>query len=142
MWYYVDMKKSIAEKLHSHGLRVTPQRLWVYEYLKKYKTHPDAEEVYNAIKENESGITLSTVYNVLQAFTEKGLAVTVNLDGERTRFDANVELHGHFRCSKCNSICDFEVNNLEYTGLEGFEISLKDVYFGGLCNKCNNKKHN
>ena len=133
------MKKSIAEKLHKHGLRVTPQRLWVYEYLDTYKTHPDAEEVYKAVREKESGITLSTVYNVLQAFTEKGLAVTVKVDGERTRFDANVGLHGHFKCRCCNGISDFEVKALECKGLEGFETELKDVYFSGICDKCKNK---
>ena len=131
------MKKMIAGKLHKHGLRVTPQRLWVYEYLAKYKTHPDAEEVYHAVKEKESGITLSTVYNVLQAFTDKGLAVEVKLDGGRTRFDANCELHGHFICRCCGRICDFEVGGLETKGLDGFDIELRDVYFGGVCDKCN-----
>ncbi len=131
------MKKEICDKLHNSGLRVTPQRLWVYEYLEKYKTHPDAEEVYEAMKKEQNSITRATVYNVLNSLVEKGLAIEVKLDGERTRFDADVSMHGHFKCEKCKSIYDFNVSELTVTGLDGFETNIKDVYFGGICNKCN-----
>ena len=131
------MKKAICDKLHNSGLRVTPQRLWVYEYLEKYKTHPDAEEVYEAMKKQQNSITRATVYNVLNSLVEKGLAIEVKLDGERTRFDADVSMHGHFKCNKCKNIYDFNVSELTVTGLDGFETNIKDVYFGGICNKCN-----
>ena len=131
------MKKAICDKLHNSGLRVTPQRLWVYEYLEKYKTHPDAEEVYEAMKKQQNSITRATVYNVLNSLVEKGLAIEVKLDGERTRFDADIKMHGHFKCEKCKHIYDFNVSELMVTGLEGFETNIKDVYFGGICNKCN-----
>lgn len=130
-------REAIAKKLHSHGLRVTPQRVWVYDYLERYRTHPNAEEVFEAIKEKESSITLSTVYNVLQAFVEKGLAVEVKVDTGKVRYDANVGLHGHFICESCKSIYDFNIDKLTVTGLEGFTTQLKDVYFSGVCNKCN-----
>ena len=130
-------REAIAKKLHSHGLRVTPQRVWVYDYLERYRTHPNAEEVFEAIKEKESSITLSTVYNVLQAFVEKRLAVEVKVDTGKVRYDANVGLHGHFICESCKSIYDFNIDKLTVTGLEGFTTQLKDVYFSGVCNKCN-----
>ena len=133
------MKKRISDKLHSAGLRVTPQRIWIYNYLEKYKTHPDAEEVYQAIKKSEMSVTLSTVYNVLQAFVESGLAVEIKLDEDRTRYDANVEMHGHFICKECGKIYDFNVRTLTVTGLEGFETNIRDVYFGGICKNCNKK---
>lgn len=133
------MKKRISDKLHSAGLRVTPQRVWIYDYLERYKTHPDAEEVYEAVKNSEMAITMSTVYNVLQAFVDHGLAVEVKLDGDRVRYDANVNMHGHFICKECKSIYDFNVKSLTVTGLEGFETDIRDVYFSGVCKKCKNK---
>lgn len=130
-------RDAIAKKLHSHGLRVTPQRVWVYDYLETYRTHPDAEEVFKSIRKKENSITLSTVYNILQAFVEKGLAIEVKADGGRVRYDADIGLHGHFICEKCKNIYDFNISELSVTGLEGFTTQLRDVYFGGVCNKCN-----
>lgn len=130
--------KAIIQKLHSHGLRTTPQRIWVYDYICTNRTHPDADEIYEALLQSGYSATRATVYNVLQALTEKGLLIEIKADGTRTRYDANVELHGHFLCSVCNKIYDFGIKSLEYEGIDGFETLQRDVYFGGVCNKCKN----
>ena len=132
------MKKRISDKLHNAGLRVTPQRVWIYDYLEKFKSHPDAEEVYEAVKKSNMPATMSTVYNVLQAFVDHGLAVEINLDQQRTRYDANVNMHGHFLCRECGKIYDFDINKLTVSGLEDFKTDIRDVYFGGVCKDCLN----
>ena len=38
--------QTINDVLHKHGMRVTPQRIWIYNYLVENKTHPDAESLY------------------------------------------------------------------------------------------------
>ncbi len=128
--------KTVADKLHKHGLRVTPQRIWVYDYLDANRVHPDCDEVYEGLRASDRRLTRATVYNVLQALVKNGLAVEVKVDGERLHYDANVELHGHFICSHCSRIYDFEVDKLEVSGLYGFKTHFKDVYFTGVCKKC------
>lgn len=133
------MKNRISDKLHSVGLRVTPQRIWIYDYLERYKTHPDAEEVYNAATKSDMAVTMSTVYNVLQAFVDHGLAIEIKLEGDRVRYDADISMHGHFICKDCGEIYDFNISSLTVSGLEGFQTDIRDVYFSGICKKCKNK---
>lgn len=128
--------KAITQKLHNHGLRITPQRIWVYNYLCTHHTHPDADEIYEALLNEGYSVTRATVYNVLQALSEKGIVIEIKIDGSRTRYDANTALHGHFICCSCDSIYDFDVDSLSFSGLDGFETRQEDVYFSGVCNKC------
>ena len=128
----------IADKLHKHGLKATPQRIWVYGYLLENRTHPDCDEIYEALMSNDKRITRSTVYNSLQALVDHGLAIEVTLDGERVRYDGFTKLHGHFKCQNCGRIYDFEIKRLSVDGLAGFDTRLKDVYFSGVCENCKN----
>ena len=45
------MEHAIAQVLREHGLRATPQRIQIYDYLIRYRSHPDADEVYQAIRD-------------------------------------------------------------------------------------------
>ena len=130
--------KTTNEILHDHDLRITPQRVWVYEYLCTHHTHPDADEIYEALLQDGHNVTRATVYNVLQALVKRRLINEVKADSTRTRYDALVEPHGHFICYNCNKIYDFDVNLLNFSGLNGFETLQKDIYFSGVCNKCKN----
>ena len=128
----------IADKLHKHGLKATPQRIWVYDYLINHRTHPDCDEIYEGLIQNDLRITWTTVYNTLQALVKSGLAIEVKMDGNKMRYDGLTGLHGHFKCSCCGGIYDFDIKKLSVGGLEGFNTQLKDVYFSGMCNKCIN----
>ncbi len=143
-WYYTYERRSdvdtktIVKTLREHGLRVTPQRISVYEYLIHHKTHPDAEEIYNALRLADSTVTRATVHNNLHKMKEHGLALEITVDGDRLRYDGNTDTHGHFICSCCSKIYDFDVDKLEISGLSGFKTQTKDIFFGGLCKKCIN----
>ena len=130
--------KTIVKTLREHGLRVTPQRISVYEYLIHNKTHPDAEEIYNALRLADSTVTRATVHNNLHKMKEHGLALEITVDGDRLRYDGSTDTHGHFICSCCSKIYDFDVDKLEISGLSGFKTQTKDIFFGGLCKKCIN----
>ena len=42
------------EKYRDSGLKLTPQRLAILEYLDGNKEHPSAEDVYKAVSKNRS----------------------------------------------------------------------------------------
>ncbi|HEY8450454.1 MAG TPA: Fur family transcriptional regulator, partial [Bacillota bacterium] len=60
--------------LSSHGYRVTPQRLAIYEALVATDQHPSAEELYRQVKKRFPMISPATVYNTLQLLVRMGLA--------------------------------------------------------------------
>lgn len=146
MWDHTNMtgkqkgdhmnQSMIAQNIRANGLRATAQRILIYQYLFEHRTHPDAEEVYRAMCADGQKMTLATVYNVLQAFVEHGLAITVRADEERVRFDATTTLHGHFICSRCKRIYDFPITQLQTEKLDDFSVNWKDICFGGICKQC------
>ena len=81
----------------AHGLRCTRQRERIYEALAASKAHPTAEELHITVKDTDGGLSLATVYNTLEAFTERGLCrrlPAANGSGP-CRFDADVSHHAH-----------------------------------------------
>ena len=53
-------------------MRQTIQKLKIMQHLHSVKTHPSAEMVYNAVKEEVPTITLATVYRNLNSLANAG----------------------------------------------------------------------
>ena len=83
--------------LRAHALRCTPQRELIYAALAAGRTHPTAEELLVIVRESDPGISLATVYNALDAFTQAGLARRLPPAGGvgPCRFDADMHEHLH-----------------------------------------------
>lgn len=133
-------EENIKEMFKSRSYRATPQRIAIYKYLSEHPTHPDVEEVYQFMLRDNPSTSRTTIYNVLESLEKEGLILAVKIDSERIHYDADIRLHGHFKCQKCNRIFDFLIEDIKCTGIDGFETKTKDVYFGGLCPEC--KKSN
>jgi Fur family peroxide stress response transcriptional regulator len=127
---------TIAQLFKENNFRATPQRIAVYKYLCENPVHPDADCIYQNVLKNNPSFSKTTVYNSLQALEQQGLIVSINIDSNRIHYDATTAFHGHFECEKCKRIYDFNVQNVVCTGLDGFEIKRKDVYYSGICPEC------
>ena len=79
------------------GLRFTRQREVVYESLASTKTHPTADELFHSVRSVESGLSLATVYNTLEAFIAVGLVrrIPCAVGSGACRFDAETDNHVH-----------------------------------------------
>lgn len=79
------------------GLRCTKQREHVYAALAATKSHPTAEDIYNRVREVEPGLSLATVYNTLEVFTQRGLCRRlIGPPGAAAcRYDAELNEHTH-----------------------------------------------
>ena len=133
-------KKTCAEK----GLKVTPQRVTIYEELSKATDHPSADAIYKRVRKILHNISFDTVYRTLLSFTELGIVNLVEGTGEQKRFEPNLHQHHHFRCIKCHTIYDFEhdaYNDIavpEVVHKQGVIIN-KRVVLEGVCSKCKGK---
>jgi Fur family peroxide stress response transcriptional regulator len=128
------------EKYKNIGLKLTPQRLAVLQYLEGNKSHPSAEEIYRAVKRRFPTISLATIYNILESLKEKGLVQEINIDPYKKRFDPDTTSHHHLICTKCGRIVDIEMDfKPSLPEAEGFRIERIHMEFYGVCRDCSSK---
>jgi Fe2+ or Zn2+ uptake regulation protein len=91
--------RGVNGSLVEHGLRRTRQRVALYKALAATKSHPTAEQLFLDAKQRlcgrARGLSLATVYNTLEAFTDCGLVQKFACKDGPARYDANVANHPH-----------------------------------------------
>jgi len=138
--------ESFREICHTHGLRVTPQRLAVYRELLASSDHPTAEVVFSKVRQDFPTVSFNTVNETLLTFFRVGLVQVVEGFGHSRRYDPNLTSHHHVHCRECGKIMDFV--HTPFDSIEpplrlrkDFEITGARVILTGICNNCQ-KKHN
>lgn len=109
------MDRFFREKLQEKGLKVTPQRVAIYDAIVKLNNHPTAENVIEYIKVNHPNISVGTVYKVLDFLVENLLLRKVKTEKDVMRYDAVLSNHHHLYCAETDRIEDYEdevLNNL------------------------------
>ncbi len=124
-----------------HSLKITPQRIAIYNRLKGAKDHPSADTIYKKVRKNLPNISFDTVYRTLLTFSKIGLIQVVEGYGDSKRFDPNVDTHHHTRCVKCNTIGDFPHHSHDNFPVpaeisDGFTIRNVKVVVEGVCERC------
>ena len=142
---YLEGKlQKFREICRAQGLKITPQRLAIYQELISSKEHPSASVIYMKIREYYPNISLGTVNSTLLTFSSIGLAKIVESSGDPKRFDPNLEPHHHFKCVKCGKIIDFHSNAYDHIVVppeidKKYVVIGKKVHLEGLCDKCRTK---
>jgi Fur family transcriptional regulator, peroxide stress response regulator len=120
----------LSTRLIEKGLKVTPQRMAIFEAIIKLNNHPTAENIVEYIRKNHPNIAVATVYKVLDALAENQLIKKVTTEKDVMRYDAIIEPHHHIYCSDSDRIEDYfddDLNELLMTyfrkkQLPGFTI--------------------
>ena len=105
----------VIQALKGCGLKITPQRLAVFDAVINLKNHPTAENITEFIKDNHPNIATGTVYKTLETLVQCGIINKVKTDSDVMRYDAIIEKHHHLYSSKSDRIEDFydgELNNI------------------------------
>ena len=127
------------EKYCDKGLKLTPQRLAILEYLDGNKSHPSAEDIYASVRQKYPTMSFATVYNTLEALRKKGKVLELTIDNERRRYDPDVSTHHHLICTDCRKIVDIEdVFSLSVPEDQkcSYEVTGNHIEFYGLCPEC------
>lgn len=135
--------ESLKQELKEKNINLSYQRLKVLEYLNNNRCHPTADKIYTDLHKELSTLSKTTVYNTLRVLTESGMVRVITIEDNETRYDINVENHGHFKCDSCGGIFDFsiDIDSLNCKGLDNFKINSKNVYFNGICPSCQSIKY-
>lgn len=135
---------SFDEVIARSGIRMTPQRRYVYEALMEQQDHPTAQDVFMRVKSKVPSISLATVYNCLETLTESGLIKHVNVDRAPSRYCQNPAPHGHFFCDDCGAVADIPLNSRALEELcivpGGTTVSQCEVTLRGRCTDCSDNK--
>jgi len=103
---YTDMIRGV-------GLKATPQRIGVLKVLSGMTSHPSADMLMDTLEDQGYVMSVGTIYNILETFSEKGLILKLKDNQEVMRFDANTKFHVHIYNENNNSIYDFFDPELE-----------------------------
>jgi len=130
--------ENIGKFLKERNIRPSYQRIKVYQYLIEMENHPTVDTIYKALSPSIPTLSKTTVYNTLNIFIERGIVNVLVIEENETRYDANIGLHGHFKCESCNFVYDIDIDDslLKNKELEGFQIKENHIYFKGICKNC------
>lgn len=139
-FFMEDIRAKFSEK----GLKITPQRVVIFEAIYKLNNHPTAENIIEYIRESHPNIATGTVYKVLETLVENGLIKKVTTDKVLMRYDGIIENHHHLYCSECNLIEDYRDEELDMLlhkhfknrNIKGFKIEEIVLQIKGTFNKC------
>ncbi len=122
----------VRTMLRDAGLRPTRQRMalgWIL--FAKGDRHITAEMLYEEAIKAKVPVSLATVYNTLNQFTEVGLLRQVAVDGSKSYFDTNICEHHHFFLEDANALVDIPNADVIVGRMpsapEGYEIARIDV---------------
>ena len=123
------------------GLKYSRQRSAVLHYLRSVTSHPTAELVYQAIRQEFPKISLGTVYRNLNLLADQGEILRLNCGDGVDHYDAVIEPHNHFICRSCGQVLDLPLVSMEAVDRQAEELCAghiegHELYFYGKCNSC------
>ena len=131
---FEDLKKQLIDK----KIALSYQRLKVLEYLVQSHSHPTVDMIYKELKKTIPTLSKTTIYNTLRTLMQAGLVRGITIEDNETRYDIELENHGHFKCESCGTIYNFstDIDSLQVEGLDDFKVNDRNVYYSGVCPKC------
>ena len=121
--------------------RETKQRAAILKLIRNTRSHPTADQIYDAVRQQIPNISKGTVYRNLQVLREDGAISELNLNGTLSRYEEKQDKHYHFRCEQCGRVFDLDepVNteiDKKVAERTGFMVSSHQTEFRGLCKDC------
>ena len=130
----------MVDQFRDRGLKVTPQRVCIFEVLWRAGTHPSAEAVFAEARTRMPTMSLKTVYQTLHDLADMGEIQRLHLGTGASRFDPNLDAHHHLVCIECGKVRDLyaDVSRIEVPpeASQGFAVGSAEVVFRGLCSDC------
>ncbi|WP_032122330.1 Fur family transcriptional regulator [Clostridium amazonitimonense] len=128
--------------LRDHGIKPSYQRKRVLEYIIEHHNHPTVSQIYDDLIDDIPTLSKTTVYNTLNLFAEKKIVEVITIEGNEARYDIfNPKPHAHFKCDKCQTLYDI---NLDFSKIANEDLKdyiVKDQYihFRGTCPNCSKR---
>ena len=112
----MNQKNEIINKLRGSGLRPTKQRILIAKNLfENNKTfHFTVETLDQKInKKGNKKISLATIYNTVEAFTNAGYLKEILTSKNKSYYDTNIKSHHHFYDEETKELTDIHYNQVK-----------------------------
>ncbi len=129
----MNIVDNIRNELYSRGLKLTMQRIVIYEVLLKHTHHPTADDIIEEVSKKHPNISQGTIYKTLELFVNVGLIRKIKSEDDVMRYDPNPEKHHHIYIDKSDEIIDYFDEELDDMLREYFKrkkipnIAIKDL---------------
>lgn len=130
-----------VKTLQDKGIKATPQRMAIIDFLEKNYSHPTAEIIFSKIKKKYPTMSFATVYNTLEKLESKHEVIKLSIAGGKSCYEYHTHPHCHFYCTKCETIIDIPMPaNFEPAELSTYQVEEVHGYFKGVCPECIKKE--
>lgn len=136
-------REQFLSYLRGRGLRLTTERLAVFEEIYRQHRHIDAEELLAALKARGRKISRATVYRNLEVLVGCGLVRKQRLGRDRYLYEHlhAGQSHDHLVCAGCGRVVEFVSPGIAalQSGIcraHGFSAEHHQLQILGLCNEC------
>jgi Fur family peroxide stress response transcriptional regulator len=136
------MPRTDATNWKNLGIKLTPQRLAILDYLEGNTDHPSADDIYKAVQKAFPTMSFATVYTTLDTLRQRGKLTELSIDPAKKRFDPNTGKHHHLICTGCKKVVDVHMDfplDLPAVAAGGFTVTGNHIEFYGTCPACGTK---
>lgn len=103
----------LEQKCIEAGLKMTGQRKTILKILDSAEDHPSVEDVYERAKEQDSSISMATVYRTLNLLDELELVVRHDFNENFSRYELNMDHHHHLIDIESGEVIEFQNEEIE-----------------------------
>ncbi|HZF69505.1 Fur family transcriptional regulator [Sulfuricurvum sp.] len=128
--------------LKQHHLKATPQRIAIVELMQR-EGHISIDDLYSAIRNKFSSISLATLYKNVHTMMNVSLIREVKIPGQKTKYEIEKESHAHVMCKICGELKDIPFNpstlikdTIEVSQYAADEVA---IVVSGVCPACQKK---
>lgn len=138
---YQQRFKQGFDILQKKGVRMTPQRLAILDYISSSESHPTVDKICKDLQSLLPSLTIATIYNNLKCFKKYGLINELYFGEAASRYEWVTSFHYHVICNSCGKITDFYYPKLmeveEFAqSITGFKVTHHFFEIKGICSEC------
>ena len=114
-----NAKETFKEFLNSKGLRVTTQRLAIFDAAYGYTDHFTAEDLLESARQIDDSVSRATVYRALPIMTQSSLIREVDVGRDYKFYMANknaTTFQAQVICVDCDKIFEIDAPFMEWYG--------------------------
>ncbi|MEQ9619662.1 MAG: Fur family transcriptional regulator [Deltaproteobacteria bacterium] len=134
--------EKFLSKSREKGLKLTPQRMVIFNILAESNRHMTVDEIYTKAKVQYPMLSPATVYRNMEQMVDAGLLTHLDLGGASVKYDTNLDEHHHFVCNECGKVVDLYLKDFNYdidndkSPLGNMRVDSTQLYLHGVCGEC------
>jgi len=108
-------KKRFSEALQNEKLKLTSQRLAIFDEVIYGKKHRECEEICNSLKRKNNIVSRATVYRTLDILIKYDFVRKMDIGDGRIRYESKIgnPHHDHMICVETGKIIEFVSDEIE-----------------------------